>query len=37
VAGAVNTGVNGFNTIEDGRLDKRLRREIKRGEMKVRW
>jgi hypothetical protein len=36
VAGVVNTGVNGFNAIEDGRLDERLRREIK-GEMKARW
>jgi hypothetical protein len=32
VAGAVNAGVNGFNAIEE-----RLRREIKGGEMKVRW
>jgi hypothetical protein len=37
VAGAVNTGVNGFNAIEDGQLDERLRREIKGGEMKARW
>jgi hypothetical protein len=37
VAGVVNTSVNGFNAIEDGRLDERLRREIKRGEMKARW
>jgi hypothetical protein len=36
VAGAVNTGVNGFNAIEDGRLDERLRREIKGVEMKAR-
>jgi hypothetical protein len=37
VARVVNTSVNGFNAIEDGRLDERLRREIKRGEMKARW
>jgi hypothetical protein len=37
VAGAVNASVNGFNAIEDGRLDERLRREIKGGEMKARW
>jgi hypothetical protein len=37
VARAVNVGVNGFNAIKDGRLDERLRREIKGGEMKVRW
>jgi hypothetical protein len=37
VAGTVNTSVNGFNAIEDGWLDERLRREIKRGEMKARW
>jgi hypothetical protein len=37
VAGAVNAGVNGFNAIEDGRLDERLRREIKGGKMKARW
>jgi hypothetical protein len=37
VAGAVNAGVNVFNDIEDGRLDKRLRRGIKGGEMKARW
>jgi hypothetical protein len=37
VAGAVSAGVNGFNAIEDGRLDERLRREIKGGEMKARW
>jgi hypothetical protein len=37
VAGAVNTSVNGFKAIEDGRLDERLRREIKGGEMKARW
>jgi hypothetical protein len=37
VAGAVNTDINGFNTIEDGRLDERLRRGIKGGEMKARW
>jgi hypothetical protein len=29
--------VNGFNTIEDCRLDERLRRGIKGGEMKARW
>jgi hypothetical protein len=34
VAGAVNTGINGFNTFEDGGG---LKREIKGGEMKVRW
>jgi hypothetical protein len=37
VAGAVNADVNGFNTIEDCRLDERLRRGTKRGEMKARW
>jgi hypothetical protein len=37
VVGAVNAGVNVFNNIEDGRLDERLRREIKGGEMKARW
>jgi hypothetical protein len=37
VAGAVNTDVNGFNAIEDYRLDERLRRGIKGREMKVRW
>jgi hypothetical protein len=37
VARAVNTDVNGFNAIEDCRLDMRLRRGIKGGEMKVRW
>jgi hypothetical protein len=37
VAGAVNTDINGFNAIEDGRLDERLRRGIKGGEMKARW
>jgi hypothetical protein len=37
VAGAVNADVNFFNTIEDGRLDERLRGEIKGGEMKARW
>jgi hypothetical protein len=37
VAGAVNAGVNVFNAIEDGRLDERLRRGIKVGEMKARW
>jgi hypothetical protein len=37
VAGAVNADVNGFNAIEDWRLDERLRRGIKGGEMKVRW
>jgi hypothetical protein len=34
---AVNTGVNVFNDIEDDRLDERLRRGIKGGEMKARW
>jgi hypothetical protein len=33
VAGAVNTGVNGFNAIEDGGG---IKREIKGGEMKAR-
>jgi hypothetical protein len=33
-AGAVNAGVNGFNAIEDGGG---FKREIKGGEMKVRW
>jgi hypothetical protein len=37
VARAVNVGVNGFNAIEDSRLDEGLRREIKGGEMKARW
>jgi hypothetical protein len=37
VAGAVNAVVKGFNAIEDGRLDERLRSEIKGGEMKARW
>jgi hypothetical protein len=37
VAGAVNAGVNVFNDIEDGRLDERLRRGIKVGEMKAMW
>jgi hypothetical protein len=37
VAGAVNTGVNVFNANEDGRLDERLRRGNKGGEMNVRW
>jgi hypothetical protein len=37
VVGAVNADVNGFTTIEDGRIDERLRREIKGGEMKARW
>jgi hypothetical protein len=37
VAGAVNAGVNVFDDIEDDRLDERLRREIKGGEMKARW
>jgi hypothetical protein len=37
VVRAVNADVNGFNAIEDDRLDERLRREIKGGEMKVRW
>jgi hypothetical protein len=36
VAGVVNAGVNVFNDIEDGRLDERLRRGIKGGEMKAR-
>jgi hypothetical protein len=34
VAGAVNTDVNGFNAIEDGRG---FKREIKGGGMKARW
>jgi hypothetical protein len=34
VAGAVNAGVNDFNAIEDGGG---FKREIKGGEMKVRW
>jgi hypothetical protein len=34
VDGAVNAGVNGFNAIEDG---EGIKREIKAGEMKVRW
>jgi hypothetical protein len=37
VAMVVNADVNGFNATEDGRLDERLRREIKGGEMKARW
>jgi hypothetical protein len=37
VSGAVNAGVNVFNDIEDSRLDERLRRGIKGGEMKARW
>jgi hypothetical protein len=37
VAEAVNTGVNVFNEIEDGRLDETLRRGIKGAEMKARW
>jgi hypothetical protein len=37
VAEAVNADVNVFNAIEDGRLDERLRRRIKGGEMKARW
>jgi hypothetical protein len=37
VAEAVNADVIGFNTIEDYRLDERLRMGIKGGEMKVRW
>jgi hypothetical protein len=37
VAGAVHAGVNVFNDIEDGRLDERLRRGIKGGEMKAWW
>jgi hypothetical protein len=37
VAGAVNADVNGFNAIDDGRHDERLRRGIKGGEMKARW
>jgi hypothetical protein len=36
VAGAVNADVNGFNAVEDCRLDERLRRGIKGGEMKAR-
>jgi hypothetical protein len=34
VAGVVNAGINSFNAIEDGRG---FKREIKGGEMKVRW
>jgi hypothetical protein len=34
VVEAVNAGVNGFNTIEDGGG---FKREIKGGEMKARW
>jgi hypothetical protein len=34
VAGAVNTGVNGFNAIENVGG---FKREIKGGEMKARW
>jgi hypothetical protein len=37
VAGVVNVGVNVFNDIEDDRLDERLRRGIKGGEMKAGW
>jgi hypothetical protein len=37
VARAVNAGINGFNAIEDDRLDERLRMEIKGGQMKARW
>jgi hypothetical protein len=37
VAGAFNTDINGFNAIEDCRLDERLRMGIKGGEMKARW
>jgi hypothetical protein len=37
VAGVVNANVNGFNAIEDYRLDERLRRGIKGGKMKARW
>jgi hypothetical protein len=37
VAGAVNADISGFNAIEDGRLDERLSRGIKGGEMKARW
>jgi hypothetical protein len=37
VAGVVNANVNGFNAMEDYRLDERLRRGIKGGKMKVRW
>jgi hypothetical protein len=37
VARAVNANINGFNTIEDCRLDERLWRGIKGGETKVRW
>jgi hypothetical protein len=35
VARAVNANVNGFNAIEDCRLDERLKRGIMGGEMKV--
>jgi hypothetical protein len=34
VAGGVNVGINGFNTIEDG---EGFKRGIKGGKMKVRW
>jgi hypothetical protein len=37
VARAVNVDVNDFNAIEDCRLDERLKRGIKGGEMKARW
>jgi hypothetical protein len=37
VAGAVNADVNGFKAIEDCRLDERLRRGIKGGEIKAMW
>jgi hypothetical protein len=37
VARAVNADINGFNAIKDCRLDERLRRGIKGGEMKARW
>jgi hypothetical protein len=37
VAGAVNADVNGFNAIEDCRLDEMLRRGIKGEEIKAMW
>jgi hypothetical protein len=37
VVGEVNASVNVFNDIEDNRLDERLRRGIKGGEMNSRW
>jgi hypothetical protein len=37
VVGAVIADVNGFNAIEDYRLDERLRRGIEGGKMKARW